>query len=171
MLEALLARRLAREGVNAVVVSAGVLATEGRAPLAEVVEVMREFGIDVSAHASRPVTPLLVKQADLVIGLAREHVRETVVLEPDSYGRSFTLKELVRRGRGAGPRPSAVDLRVWLESLSADRELDELLGASVADDVEDPVGLPTAIVRETAVELADLTGEAASLLWPPSVRP
>jgi protein-tyrosine-phosphatase len=166
MLEALLARRLAREGVNAAVLSSGVFAHEGLSPLGEVVEVMREFGIDLSGHASRPVTAQLVKQADLVIGLAREHVRETIVLEPDSYGHSFTLKELVRRGHSAGPRPAGVDLGGWLDSLSADRELDELLGASLDDDVDDPVGLPVSAVRQTAVELADLTAEAVTLLWP-----
>jgi protein-tyrosine phosphatase len=166
MLEALLARRLAREGINATVCSAGVLAHEGGAPLDEVVDVMREFGIDLSQHVSRPVTPELVKGADVVIGLAREHVRETIVLEPDSYDRSFTLKELVRRSRSVGPRPTGTDLGTWLESLVADRDLDELLGASLEDDVEDPVGRPASIVRQTAAELADLAHEAVALVWP-----
>jgi protein-tyrosine phosphatase len=166
MLEALIARRLAREGVNAIVRSGGVSAYEGAPPLPEVVTVMREFGIDVSNHASRPVTQELVKGADLVVGLAREHVRETVVLEPDSYGRSFTLKELARRSRSVGPRPSGDELGPWLASLAAERELDELLGASLEDDVEDPVGLPVAAVRRTASELADLTDEIVSSVWP-----
>jgi protein-tyrosine phosphatase len=130
---------------------------------------MREFGLDVSQHRSRAVTPELLKGADLVIGLAREHVRETIVLEPDSYGRTFTLRELVRRSRAAGPRPNGADLRPWLESLTAHRDLEELLGASPDDDVDDPVALPRSAVRQTAAELADLTQEAVVLVWPASV--
>jgi protein-tyrosine phosphatase len=166
MLEALIARRLAREGINAMVRSVGVHAFDGAPPLPEVVTVMREFGIDVSAHASQRVTPELVQGADLVIGLAREHVRETVVLDPGSFGRSFTIKELVRRTRSAGPRPAAVQLGAWLESLVAEREVDELLGASSEDDVEDPVGRPVAAVRTTASELAGLTDAVVSSVWP-----
>jgi protein-tyrosine phosphatase len=171
MLEALLARRLAREGVNAVVCSAGVNALEGAPPIADVVAVMREFGVDVSGHAGRPVTAELIKGADVVIGLAREHVRETVVLEPDSYRRTFTLRELVRRGRAAGPRPAGSELVPWLESLTADRDVEAFLGSSRDDDVADPVGRPRAVVRQTAAELAGLVEETVTLVWPPPVVP
>jgi protein-tyrosine phosphatase len=164
--EALLARRLAREGVNAIVCSAGVQALDGAPPIAEVVAVMREFGIDVSRHSSKPVRAELVKGADMVIGLAREHVRETVVLEPDSYMRTFTLRELLRRSRGAGPRPTGTELVPWLESLTADRDIQAFLGASPDDDVADPVGRPRAVVRQTASEIADVVQETVSLLWP-----
>jgi protein-tyrosine phosphatase len=166
MVEALIARRLAREGVNAIVKSAGVYALDGAPPTAEVVAVMREFGMDVSGYVSRPITAQLVKGADIVIGLAREHVRETVVLEPDSYGRTFTLRELARRSHAAGPRPAGVDLVPWLESLTADRDIESFLGASADDDVADPVGRPRAVVRQTASELSDLVQETVSLLWP-----
>jgi protein-tyrosine phosphatase len=166
MVEALIARRLAREGVNAVVRSAGVHARDAAPPIAEVVAVMREFGIDVSGHVSRPVMPELIKGADLVIGLAREHVRETVVLEPDSYGRTFTLRELVRRSRAAGARPAGTELVSWLESLTADRDVEAFLGASPDDDVADPVGRPLAVVRQTAAELSDLVQETVALIWP-----
>ena len=167
MVEALIARRLAREGVNAIVLSAGVHALDGAPPIAEVVAVMREFGIDVSGHAGRPVTAELVKGADVVIGLAREHVRETVVLEPDSYARTFTLRERVRRSGAAGPRPASTELVPWLESLTAERDIEVFLGASAHDDVADPVGRPRAVVRQTASELSDLVQETVSLLWPP----
>jgi protein-tyrosine phosphatase len=170
MLEALIARRLSLEGVNAIVVSAGVQAFAGAPPLREVVAVMREFGLDVSHHVSRPVTAELVKGADIVIGLAREHLRETVVLEPASFGRSLTLKELVRRGRAAGVRPRTMDLASWLESLTAGRSVEELLGSSPDDDVADPVGRPVAIVRQTASELAELTQQTVSLVWPRGVH-
>jgi len=161
-----LARRLAGEGVKAVVCSAGVNALEGSPPIAEVVTVMREFGLDVSDHVGRPVTAELVKGADVVIGLAREHVRETVVLEPDSYRRTFTLRELVRRGREAGARPAEEELVPWLESLTADRDVETFLGASPDDDVADPVGRPRAVVRQTAAELSDLVEVTVALVWP-----
>jgi len=171
MLEALLARRLARGGVNADVHSAGVSAVTGREPLPEIVTVMREHGIDVSGHQSRVLTDDLVRKADLVVGLSREHVREAVVLEPDAFARTFTMKELVRRGSQAGGRANGTPLTAWLASLVADREIDDLLGSADYDDVEDPVGRPVAAVRRTATELSQLASDGVALLWPEAAEP
>src|SRR2546423_4340317 len=109
MAAALLGRRLEEAGVKAVVSSAGLLfagkpATDhGRA-------VMADRGIDTSGHRSRRLRPDLLSGADIVIGMARTHVREAVALATDGMGRAFTLKEIVRRGeeRGGGGAGGAV---------------------------------------------------------------
>jgi protein-tyrosine phosphatase len=165
MLAALFARRLERAGINAVVQSAGVSALPGAPALIDAVEVMVEFGIDLSTHESRQLTESMVLDADLVIGLAREHVRETIVLDPAALNRAFTVKELVRRSHQAGRRPPDAELGPWLASLVNARQIDELLGASGDDDVADPVGRPRAVVRQTAAELAGLADAAVSLVW------
>src|SRR5580692_12120442 len=102
MAQALLSARLAARGVAVPVASAGLLG--GGRPPPEVVSVMAATGIDVTGHRSRIVTADDLAAADLILGLAREHVRHAAVLLPGAWPRAFTIRELARRGRQAGPR-------------------------------------------------------------------
>jgi len=163
MAAALIARRLHEVGVASDVRSAGLL-EGGRPAWPEASAAMAERGIDLSAHRSRRIEPQLVASADLVVGMTREHLREAVALDPIAYGRSFTLKELVRRA-GVQPRgPQALD--PWLAHLAAEREIEDLLGASPIDDVEDPIGGPLSAVRATAAELDGLVRRLVGAAWP-----
>ncbi len=54
-------------------VSAGVLAFPGAPASAEAVAALREKGIDLSGHRSRPVTRDLVEQADLIVAMTAGH--------------------------------------------------------------------------------------------------
>jgi protein-tyrosine phosphatase len=165
MAAALLARRLDDTGVKATVSSAG-LVSDGR-PVTEFgLAVMAARGIDTAAHRSRRLRPEFLAGADLIIGMAREHVREAVVLAPEMFGRSFTLKELVRLGEERGGRRSGEPLEAWLARLHAGRRLPDLLGDSDADDVADPIGGPRRDYERTAAELDDLTARLARLLAP-----
>ena len=66
-------------------------------------------GLDISSHRSRTMSRQLLAEADLVVGMAREHVREAVLAVPDLWARAFTLKELVRRITGElGAKPTVV---------------------------------------------------------------
>ena len=94
--EVLLRRRLADLGVPARVRSAGLLRA-GIPADAIGQELVAGRGLDLSAHRSRTVSREILLGADLVIGLARQHVREAVVTAPEAWPRTFTLKELVRR--------------------------------------------------------------------------
>jgi protein-tyrosine phosphatase len=163
MAAALLARRLTEARVHARLKSAG--SHEGGRPAwPEARAVMTERGLDLSSHQSRRLAPRHLAEADLVLGMAREHVREAVALEPSAFSRAFTLKELVRR---AASRPRGpVSLDEWLASISAEREVTDLLGASAADDVDDPIGRPIAAFRDTADELDDLASRLVRVGWP-----
>ncbi len=77
----------------------------------EVIAVMAARGLDVTRHRSRTVTRDDVAGADVILGMAREHVRHAVVLLPDAWQRAFTLRELVRRGGQAGARAPGEPLR------------------------------------------------------------
>ena len=105
MAEALLARRWARSRTRWRVRSAGLLGEDavGEPPPPEVVAALAAYGLDISGHRSRRVTAADLGWADLVLGMSREHVRHAVVTVPDSWPRTFTLKELVRRGEETGP--------------------------------------------------------------------
>lgn len=162
MAAALLDRHLSDAGVPAVVGSAGVIAP-GQPVWPEAAAVMAERGIDLSGHLSRRMDAGDVVAADLVLGMAREHVREAVTLDPASLDRAFTLKELVRRGEGR-PRGDR-ELHVWLAELASDREPRDLLGAATIDDVEDPIGRPKSAFRKTAKLLDELAARLVRNTW------
>ena len=162
MAAALLARRLDEASVPALVRSAGLL-PGGRPAWPEAEAVMAEWGLDLSTHESCQMLGLHVSGADLVLGMTREHVREAVALDPVAYERSFTIKELARRG-GVEPRGRR-SLDAWLAALTANREVEELLGADPADDVEDPIGGPIAAFRDTADELEALVARIVRAGW------
>src|SRR5689334_22069461 len=93
MAAALLGRRLVEAGIAAVVTSAGLL-FDGKPATDHGLAVMADRGLDTSGHRSRKLRPDLLAGADLVIGMARSHVREAVALAgPDLLRRAFTLKE------------------------------------------------------------------------------
>jgi protein-tyrosine phosphatase len=164
MVEALLGRHVAERGIQAHVSSAGLL-SDGQ-PAAEATErVMVDHGLDLTGHRTRRLTRELVAGADLVLAMAREHVREAAVLEPTAFGRTFTLKELVRRGRAIGPRPSGETTAAWLARVHAGRTPSLHLGASPDDDVPDPIGHRMAVHERTADELVELTDALVELLW------
>jgi protein-tyrosine phosphatase len=144
--------------------SAGLL-PGGYASPPEVVTALAEMGIDLSRHRSAQVSPELVAAADIVLGMARRHAREVVLLDPAAWPRTFTLKELVRRGDQVGPRQSVESLGSWLGRLHQGRERIDLVGRSAADDVSDPIGGPLDTYRKTARQVAGLVDRAAGLLW------
>jgi protein-tyrosine phosphatase len=149
------------------VASAGLL-LGGYASPPEVVTVMAEQGIDLSGHCSTQLSPAHVADADLVLGLARRHAREVVLLDAGAWSRTYAVKELVRRGHHRGPRRPGEELGSWLERLHDGRQRIELVGRSAEDDVSDPLGGPLDAFRTTARELGDLVDRVAALLWAPS---
>lgn len=161
MAEALLRHRLDQAGVPATVSSVGVWRA-GEAASGGSVRAMGSRGLDLAAHRSRLLSPELLKGADLVLGMAREHVREVAVLAPELFGRSYTLKELVRRGEALGPVSGSLD--DWLTAVNRGRRPTDLLGSSDEDDVADPIGQPDTAYERTAVEIERLVDRLVALL-------
>jgi protein-tyrosine phosphatase len=165
MAAALLAARLRDGGVDATVTSAGRLA--GGVPAESgAVHALAGRGIDLAAHrsTSHVTDPTVLADVDLVLGMAREHVRDVVVADPAIFPRAFTLKELVRRGRRVGRRHREETVREWLARVHAGRMTLELVGDSPDDDVNDPIGGPDTAFEATAAELDALLAELVALL-------
>ena len=78
--------------------------------------------------------------------------------------RTFTLKELVRRGEKVGPRGPREPVSAWLGRVGTGRVVSDLMGEDENDDVADPIGRPPAVYEATAVELDDLTSRFVGLL-------
>jgi protein-tyrosine-phosphatase len=127
---------------------------------------MAERGEDIGPHVSRPLEGDQITAAGLVLGLAREHVREVCVLDREAWSRTFTLKELVRRAEASGPRPPGRDVDGWLDDLVAERSPTDLLGDDLDDDVADPIGLSDDDYRACAAEIDALVARLVDLTWP-----
>jgi protein-tyrosine phosphatase len=163
--EALLRHRTEALGVDVRVTSAGLL-DDGNRAATHSVDLMAEQGLDLSGHRSRRLTADAIRSSDLILGMAREHVREAVVMVPGAFPKSFTLKELVRRGESLGPRGDE-DLASYLARAHAGRTSRDLLGNSATDDVADPIGLPRGAYEHMVGELQHLLDRLVRLLWVP----
>jgi protein-tyrosine phosphatase len=134
------------------------------------VDVMARRGLDITAHRSRFITAEMISGADLVIGMAREHLRDAVALVPDAWPKTFTLKELVRRAGDAGPRRPDESFGTWLAGIHRDRDPRDLLGRSRDDDVADPMGANPGFYGEIADEIEGLIGALVALAWAPEMQ-
>ncbi len=134
------------------------------------VRAMAARGLDLGRHSSRAFTAEHLEGADLVLCMARRHVREAVLLHTDAWPRTFTLKELVRRGEARGPRRPDQTLDEWLAEVHQGRRTTDLLGEDALDDVEDPIGAPDHVYEDTAAELEDLIDRLVGLAFAPAAR-
>ncbi len=169
---ALLLRQQLRDagGAEVTVHSAGTVGADVGTPR-PLVEEGRAFGIDLAAHVPRTVDPAMIQAADLVVGMTREHVRETVIAVPASFPRTFTLREITRRGNHTGARGAADDLGAWLARLHDGRLRVDLMGDSPDDDVMDPMGGTPDDYRRMLTDVAALTRTLRNLAWPIATLP
>jgi protein-tyrosine phosphatase len=168
MAEALLRQRMERLGVPATVTSAGLLYDDAQ-PSQGAVQVLERRGVDLSVHRSRIMLPDKVATADLVLAMARMHLREAVVMAPRRFGRIFTLKEFVRRAERVGPRVEE-PFDDWVARVGFGRRTVDFLGESPDDDIADPIGQSVATYDRTAAELEDLVGRLCNLAWSRAAR-
>ncbi len=108
----------------------------------------------------------MVAQADMIIGMQRLHVREVVLADPPAFAKSFTLREIVRRGAERGGRSSLQSLPDWLRHLGEGRRHMDLIGDSALDDIHDPMGGKPKDYRVMLNDLETLTQGLHSLTWP-----
>lgn len=101
-------------------------------------------GVAVEGFAARRLTASIVREADLVLGLTREHRSAAVQLVPTALKRSFTLRELARLAGEipegeiseiAGDEAGIAD-RIRALTVLAPRHRSPV--APEADDVADP---------------------------------
>jgi protein-tyrosine-phosphatase len=161
----LLRAHLRELAVEAIVESAGVREAE---PLIDerAVLALRGHGVDLRLHQSRRLEPAMVRSATLILGLEREHVREAVLLDASAWPRTFTLKEIIRRGESTGARLQDESLAQWIARVHGGRVQQDLLGSDPIDDVADPYGGAPGDYKDAAAEMNDLVRRLVQLLWP-----
>ncbi|GAB3713195.1 arsenate reductase/protein-tyrosine-phosphatase family protein [Mariniluteicoccus flavus] len=82
-------------GDSVVVTSAGTHAMAGY-PMEPAMAARMPADVDPSAFVARQLTPAMLREADLVIGMSREHRSRAVETFPAAVRRAFTLRELAR---------------------------------------------------------------------------
>jgi protein-tyrosine-phosphatase len=168
MAKALFRTRLQGRGCDAEVASAGFLAA-GIEPPAEVVEVMAGYGIDISGHRSRTLSPELVAQADLVATMTRQQLIEIVTEAGSAWTRCFTLTDLVRRAETVGPpgpEGPGGPVAPWVRRLHGGRSRASLLSLDLSDDINDPMNGRRSAFSRVAEEIDDLVGRLAKVVCP-----
>jgi protein-tyrosine phosphatase len=167
MAEVLLRDLIAQHDLPSRVISAG-LYPSGSPATREAVRTMQERGLDLDPHRSRQIDDAVLRQADLILCMTREHVREVAVADVGFLTKTFTLKELVMLGDLVGPRRPGEALDDWLVRLGAARRRESLLGVGTDPvyDVDDPIGGSLNQFRATADELDGLLARAVDLVWP-----
>lgn len=89
-----------------VVLSAGLSAAAGMPAAAESIEAVRSAGVDLSGHLSRPLTAQIIRQADRIYTMTRDHAQSIVSSHPEAAGK---VEILSREGKdvpdpiGLGP--------------------------------------------------------------------
>jgi protein-tyrosine phosphatase len=80
---------LEKKGIS--VISAGSFAMPGSRATPQAVDVIREFGGDLSKHRSRPLSVELIHQADVIFTMSRGHAGAVTALVPSAAEKTVTL--------------------------------------------------------------------------------
>ena len=105
MAEALLRKRIAEklgctveelEDRGVMVMSAGIAAAPGVRPSPEAVVAMKQRGLDLSMHESQPLTDRLVRFADIILTMTRNH-RDAIV---SNFPEAASRTHMISRNRG-----------------------------------------------------------------------
>jgi protein-tyrosine-phosphatase len=83
--------------------TAGTFVVEGMPVSWRTRDALAAHGLDARAHRSRQLAVSDVEDADLVVGLAVEHVEWVRREHPAAAAKAVTLKRLVRDGLDSGP--------------------------------------------------------------------
>ena len=149
-----MAGALLADDPNIVVATRGTHVVEGLPMSMRTRSALVALGVNDHSHRSRQLSSDDLRDADLIVAMAREHVQFVRRVHPQAAARTATLKRLARDlPAGSGPlaervaalRLDAVDLEDW-------------------EDVDDPAGGDEAVFHECADEIRDLLDQLAPAL-------
>jgi protein-tyrosine-phosphatase len=134
--------------------TAGTLTVDGQPMSWRTRDALTSVGLAIPTHRSRQASPKDLDRADLIIGLAPEHVQWVRRNHPPAAAKTATLKRLCRDlpsaagelpGRVAGLGLAAIDLEEW-------------------EEVVDPGGGEVDVFKACAREVVELVDELAIAL-------
>jgi protein-tyrosine phosphatase len=140
------------------ITSAGTHAMIGHQMPPLAAELSLLYGGDPTGHLARALTVELIDEADLILGLAREHRSAVAKLAPRASRKTFTLREFSRTiGSSSGIRqlsdfePSKGDYEGWVKHAAMRRGMSP--GTPKIDDVVDPFGRDHAMYTRSVEQI------------------
>lgn len=73
MAQALAIQQAQKQGLDCHIISAGLAAYRDAGASENAIEAMREIGVDISGHRSQPLTPSIIRQADIIVPMTGQH--------------------------------------------------------------------------------------------------
>jgi len=80
---------LEKKGIS--VISAGSFALPGARATPQAVQALKDLGVDLSHHRSKPLTVELIHQADVIYTMSRSHAQAVAALVPSASEKVATL--------------------------------------------------------------------------------
>ncbi|MFE5672277.1 low molecular weight phosphatase family protein [Agromyces sp. NPDC056523] len=174
------AEQLLRHGVGGTQVSvssAGTIAMVGEGMPVEALDLSTRYGIaDAHSHRARQLDEQAIREADLVLGMAREHRRAVVELVPAATRKAFTLREFAHLAREV----TDSDLEASSGPFDGDDERSRLRAAVTAAaslrgvaapfaspddaDVVDPYRRSATVYEQSAAQIVPAVEIAVALL-------
>lgn len=93
MAHRMLEKRAKEENKNIEVYSCGVYAINGDVPTYEGIEVMREYGIDLSKHRATNIRNSGIEDMDVILCATNSHKNNVIAMYPALKEKVFTIKE------------------------------------------------------------------------------
>lgn len=128
--------------------------------------VLKEIGIDPSTHSGRRLSPAVIRGADLVLTATTEHLAAVVREVPDSFRRTFTMREFARLGADLellDAQPTSDDLRERVVDVAEQRgHVDPPEPGQ--DDIGDPFGAGPDVARACVLQIEDVVEDVVQAL-------
>lgn len=165
----LLRREGERRGLEQLAVhDAGTAAVPGEPLLPTVARAIRDWGLELDQHRSRPLELPAADQVDLVLTMSEQQRREVVRRDPRLLDRTFTVPELIRLGSSRSWRSG------WEGTDDVVRRLHRLRPvvppARKPEDVADPAQGGRRLAGGVVRELRTSTTRIAQLVWGDQAR-
>jgi protein-tyrosine phosphatase len=165
-LRAELARRFGEGGPD--VSSAGTAGWQGSPATDEGVRAAGELGVDITGHRARKLRGEMIRGSDLILAMATGHRDRVVAQVPEAAGRTFTLKELVRRLESQAPAKAGAAPWTMAPRIARAHAMRQAEPSAHPDeDVADPLGQPLEAYRAIAWELEEWIGRLVTGLYGP----
>lgn len=117
MAEGIFNKTAKEEGLNMIATSAGLWAADGMAVSPNSVEAVKQYGIDIGDHVSRPLSLDDIMRADLILTMTEGHKMQLMQALDDKVDvgeKIYTLKEYVNEENINISDPFGMDIDTYI---------------------------------------------------------
>ena len=93
MAHKMLEKKAEEQNKDIEVYSCGIWAMQGDIPTYEAIQVMKEYGVDLSTHRATNIQNSNIEEMDLILCATKNHKRNVIAMYPELKDKVFTMKE------------------------------------------------------------------------------